>query len=108
MAERTSATFGEATERFSRLAGTLQGVGYAAYSQSTSVDEWRTQARTVVTLFPSLLALEWLQKAINLGNDNYLWFESDPNWTDLHNDPRFKEMMQRVRASLEEREGTAA
>ena len=49
-----------ATERFSRLAGTLQGVGYAAYSQSTSIDEWRTQARTVVTLFPSLLALEWI------------------------------------------------
>ena len=55
-----------------------------------------------------VLALQWLQKAIDLGNDNYLWFESDPNWTDLHNDPRFKEMMQRVRASLEEREGTAA
>ena len=55
-----------------------------------------------------VLALDWLQKAISLGNDNYLWFESDPNWTDLHNDPRFKEMMQRVRASLKEREGTAA
>ncbi|MGH9874136.1 MAG: protein kinase domain-containing protein [Pyrinomonadaceae bacterium] len=55
-----------------------------------------------------VLALEWLQKAINLGNQNYLWFEADPNWTDLHDDPRFKEMMQRVRASLEKREGTAA
>ena len=32
----------------------------------------------------------WLQKAIDLGNENYLWFESDPNWTDLHEDPRFK------------------
>ncbi len=49
-----------ATERFSRLAGALQGVGYSAYAQSTSIDEWRTQARTVVTLFPSLLALEWI------------------------------------------------
>jgi len=55
-----------------------------------------------------VLALEWLQKAINLGNDNYFWFENDPNWTDLHNDPRFKEMMQRVRASLQKREGTTA
>jgi serine/threonine-protein kinase len=55
-----------------------------------------------------VLALDWLQKAISLGNDNYLWFEADPNWTDLHNDPRFKEMMQRVRASLEKREGTTA
>jgi signal transduction histidine kinase len=49
-----------AAERFSRLAGALQGVGYSAYSQSTSLEEWRTQARTVVTLFPSLLALEWI------------------------------------------------
>jgi eukaryotic-like serine/threonine-protein kinase len=55
-----------------------------------------------------VLALEWLQKAINLGNENYFWFESDPNWTDLHNDPRFKEIMQRVRASVEKREGTTA
>jgi serine/threonine-protein kinase len=55
-----------------------------------------------------VLALEWLQKAIDLGNENYLWFESDPNWTDLHADPRFKAMMQRVRASLQKSEGTAA
>jgi serine/threonine-protein kinase len=55
-----------------------------------------------------VLALQWLQKAIELGNENYLWFESDPNWADLHDDPRFKEMMSRVRASLQEREGTAA
>ena len=55
-----------------------------------------------------VLALEWLQKAIDLGNDNYLWFESDPNWTDLHGDPRFLAMMQRVRASLQEREGATA
>ena len=55
-----------------------------------------------------VLALTWLQKAIDLGNENYLWFESDPNWTDLHDDPRFKEMMQRVRTSLQKREETPA
>jgi serine/threonine-protein kinase len=55
-----------------------------------------------------VLALTWLQKAIDLGNENYLWFESDPNWADLHADPRFKEMMQKVRASLQVREETAA
>ena len=55
-----------------------------------------------------VLALEWLQKAIDLGNDNYLWFEADPNWTDLHQDPRFQAMMQRVRASLKKSEGTTA
>ncbi len=53
-----------------------------------------------------VLALEWLEKAINLGNENYLWFESDPNWTDLHDDPRFKALMQKVKASLEKREET--
>jgi TolB-like protein/tetratricopeptide (TPR) repeat protein/tRNA A-37 threonylcarbamoyl transferase component Bud32 len=55
-----------------------------------------------------VLALEWLQKAINLGNDNYLWFESDPNWADLHHDPRFQDMMNRVKASLGQGKGTAA
>ncbi|HYJ85313.1 MAG TPA: protein kinase [Pyrinomonadaceae bacterium] len=53
-----------------------------------------------------VLALEWLEKAINLGNENYLWFESDPNWTDLHDDPRFKALMQKVKTSLEKREET--
>ena len=33
-------------------------------------------------------ALRWLEAAINLGNENYLWFESDPNWTSLHDDHR--------------------
>ena len=51
-----------------------------------------------------VLALEWLEKAINLGNENYRWFESDPNWTDLHDDPRFKALMQKVKTSLEKRE----
>ena len=53
-------------------------------------------------------ALEWLQTATELGNENYLWFESDPSWTDLHADPRFKDLMQRVRTSLGKREDTAA
>jgi len=55
-----------------------------------------------------VLALEWLEKAIKLGNENYLWFESDPNWFDLHADPRFQELMQRIKASLEKREANTA
>jgi serine/threonine-protein kinase len=55
-----------------------------------------------------VLALEWLEKAINLGNENYLWFESDPNWFDLHADPRFQELMQRIKASLQPREANTA
>jgi tetratricopeptide (TPR) repeat protein len=53
-------------------------------------------------------ALEWLESAINLGNENYLWFESDPNWSDLHADPRFQELMQRVKTSLQKREANTA
>ncbi|MEK6282111.1 MAG: protein kinase [Acidobacteriota bacterium] len=53
-----------------------------------------------------VLALEWLETAINLGNENYLWFESDPNWTDLHDDPRFKALMQKVKTALGKREET--
>ncbi|HXL81004.1 MAG TPA: protein kinase [Pyrinomonadaceae bacterium] len=55
-----------------------------------------------------VLALEWLEKAIKLGNENYLWFESDPNWFDLHADPRFQELMQRIKASLQKREANTA
>ena len=51
-------------------------------------------------------ALEWLEKAINLGNENYRWFESDPNWADLHDDPRFKDLMQQVKTRLERLEET--
>lgn len=55
-----------------------------------------------------VLALEWLEKAIKLGNENYRWFESDPNWSDLHADPRFQELMQGVKASLQKHEANTA
>jgi signal transduction histidine kinase len=53
-----------AAERFVRLAGALQSVGYSAYSLSP--EEWRTQARTVVTLFPTLVAIEWISPAFSV------------------------------------------
>ena len=43
-------------------------------------------------------ALRWLQTAISVGNENYKWFESDPNWTDMHEDPRFVELMNRIKS----------
>jgi tetratricopeptide (TPR) repeat protein len=46
-------------------------------------------------------ALRWLETAISLGNENYQWFESDPNWTDLHEDPRFVELMNRIKNKRE-------
>ena len=44
-------------------------------------------------------ALRWLETAIRLGNENYRWFESDPNWTDMHEDPRFVELMNRIKSN---------
>ena len=46
-------------------------------------------------------ALRWLETAIQLGNENYRWFESDPNWTDMHEDPRFLELMKGIKDRVE-------
>jgi len=50
-------------------------------------------------------ALRWLETAISLGNENYKWFESDPNWTDMHEDPRFVELMNRIKSQSEQPAG---
>ena len=42
-------------------------------------------------------ALRWLETAISLGNENVPWFESDPNWSDMHEDPRFTELMDNIK-----------
>jgi serine/threonine protein kinase/tetratricopeptide (TPR) repeat protein len=42
-------------------------------------------------------ALRWLETAIGLGNENVPWFESDPNWADMHQDPRFIELMNNIK-----------
>jgi serine/threonine protein kinase/tetratricopeptide (TPR) repeat protein len=43
-------------------------------------------------------ALEWLGRAIALGNENLLCFESDPNWQSLRSDPEFQQLIAKVRA----------
>lgn len=44
-------------------------------------------------------AFEWLERAVALGNENHLCFESDPNWQGLRSDERFQRLLARVRAS---------
>jgi serine/threonine-protein kinase len=46
-------------------------------------------------------ALRWLKIAIRLGNENYRWFKTDPNWTSLHDDLRFKELTGRLEKRLQ-------
>ena len=41
-------------------------------------------------------AFRWLGRAIDLGNENRTWFESDPNWEPLREDSRFAELMSRI------------
>lgn len=41
-------------------------------------------------------AFRWLEAAIESGNENYPWFQLDPNWLDLHDDPRFSALMQKI------------
>src|SRR5205085_1905443 len=41
-------------------------------------------------------AFRWLGRAIDLGNENRTWFESDPNWEALREDTRFAELMRRI------------
>ncbi|MDQ1707549.1 MAG: eukaryotic-like serine/threonine-protein kinase, partial [Pyrinomonadaceae bacterium] len=44
-------------------------------------------------------AFEWLERAVALGNENYLCFESDPNWQALRGDEQFQKVLAGVRAS---------
>ena len=48
-------------------------------------------------------AFQWLEKAIGLGNENLPWFESNPAWQLLHDDPRFIEIMHRVEVARDKR-----
>ncbi len=53
-------------------------------------------------------ALRWLETAIQLGNENYRWFEADPSWSDMHDDPRFKELINRIKIKNETHEDQPA
>ena len=42
-------------------------------------------------------ALAWLQRAVDLGNHNYPWFERDKNYDKLRGDPSYQRIMEEVR-----------
>ena len=43
-------------------------------------------------------AFKWLDRAISLGNENRPWFEANPIWESLREDPRFKGLMRQIGA----------
>ena len=46
-------------------------------------------------------ALTWLERAVELGNENFPWFERDPNWAALRDDDDYRELMARLKEAHE-------
>jgi eukaryotic-like serine/threonine-protein kinase len=83
---QTDAARAELTESALRVGGANFDVAY-----------W--VASVYVMLGDNDRALDWLTKAVELGNENKPWFESDPRWEPLREDARFVELMRRIDAS---------
>jgi len=46
-------------------------------------------------------AIEWLERSISMGNENYPWVAWNPNWEGLRDEPRFKEILEDLKARWE-------
>ncbi|HKP85737.1 MAG TPA: protein kinase [Blastocatellia bacterium] len=47
-------------------------------------------------------AIEWLERSVAMGNENYPWISSNPNWAALNDDPRFKAIVENLKKKWEE------
>ncbi len=47
-------------------------------------------------------AIGWLERSIAMGNENYPWISGSPNWNALHDDPRFKAILETLKKKWEE------
>jgi serine/threonine-protein kinase len=50
------------------------------------------------------LALKWLRRAIELGNENRPWFERDKNWDSLRDDPEYQQIVRSIVTPISEDE----
>jgi serine/threonine protein kinase/tetratricopeptide (TPR) repeat protein len=48
-------------------------------------------------------ALHWLEAANRLGNENYPWFKSDPNWTLLKGNLKYQNLMAKLESDFNSR-----
>ena len=51
-------------------------------------------------------AFRWLERAISLGREDRSWFEMDPDWGSLRDDPRYQELMSRIEEGRQETDAT--
>ncbi|HXD32715.1 MAG TPA: protein kinase [Pyrinomonadaceae bacterium] len=49
-------------------------------------------------------AVHWLETANKLGNENYPWFKSDPNWNLLKDNPRYQQLMAKLESDFNTRQ----
>jgi serine/threonine protein kinase/tetratricopeptide (TPR) repeat protein len=80
--------FGLVDDRVIDIARADQDVAYrlsTVYALANRVDE----------------AIEWLERSISMGNENYPWVACNPNWEGLRDEPRFKEILQDLKSRWE-------
>jgi Tfp pilus assembly protein PilF len=46
-------------------------------------------------------SLKWFRRAIDMGNENYPWFQNDPTTNNVRSDPRYQEIMDDLRERWE-------
>jgi serine/threonine-protein kinase len=47
-------------------------------------------------------AIEWLERAIRMGNENYPWFSGNPNWGALRDDLRYRRLLSDLKERWEQ------
>jgi eukaryotic-like serine/threonine-protein kinase len=80
------------TEEVKKTADTDHDVAYwlaSAYAMEGQRDE----------------ALRWLRRAIQLGNENRPWFERNPQWDALRDDPEYQQILNSINVPVREEAG---
>jgi serine/threonine-protein kinase len=88
-------------------AGFLSELGFNEEARAQLTDEVKKTADTdhdVAYWLASAYAMEgereealaWLRRAIQLGNENKAWFERNPQWESLRDDPEFQQILNSI------------